>query len=1207
MRKRLISLCTALVLICTIFAPLGANADDLTDELIIKNSVVLLVESNSALVNGIVKQIDNDSRVVPVIKDDRTFVPIRFISENLGADVAFDEGTNTVSIKTQNINISLVIDKPAIIINDDMVELDAAPYVENDRTLVPIRAVSEGLNKKVAWNDNGVIVIGDNDEVSSELAVSLCKMLTPVNVPADIEEITECNTEDYFVADGPLSPHMFAYGSVRPDEGSVQIKMKPGKSVEQFGNDWDFAFIMRTAKTPTPQGAMTILGIYLQPMPDKGLTCILRGKTERSTAIYEDFSYTPDEDMIISITWKAGGKLNMYQNGKLVCSVDCPQGINDDVIPYQMEVESSSKFGVSEIKVDTRELSASEVSADPTKHFGATASTSLISTDKFNTIEYRKTDWHESEKYSGLIPADRYDKKAYKYGENVVYPVMYLNHSGEDKVYDVKLSAVDTEGNTCLDKTVKVPAKADGKYHINEIAITELNDIGYYDLTSSVSLDGNVISEYVSSVVVTPAENTALKDGKYADYYGSENSLRDGAGMLNYIGARVTRNMETFAWRTVEPEKGKWTWDITDEYVEECKENNVDILAVLGKPSRWATQEPSADEFATINGISQSPDRWNIKSIDEWSEYVYQTVSRYKDYVKHWEIINEVNFHPPALAAAFLGTTEDYLVLLKAAYEAAKKADPDCKILTSGFSGVADMEMPLVVAGEKYSEGYYDMFNVHGYHGVSPFREIIDEFRKNKPGADYWMTEYMPFQIADENMKMYTNIQMLLDFIEDGSARHIDMGFDSNANVYFDCASRSPKKVLSAMTTNVGFLKKCDSFEGKVEFSDSSYFSIRHMFKRTDGSCLTMLSSSGSPTKVTVNGECKEIYDIYGRKVEGEYDGEVTAVPVDTLAYIVTDEPISITGMKKSSGASPVQNGGFENTIGDIAGGIDSLSPLNWEDVKDNDESTLLITDEAAVGKYAVILNSVGGKTGYKQTMFEASPSTYDISARVKLKSGKNVKAYLAIDSGNGIVEKETFAKLTTDEFTIIETVLSSSKEDGGAVFEFGIEGEGEVIFDVVKVEKQLSEEDSAFNLLANPSFSDGMTSFRSTNKTQTGKIEIVENGITGTSAKVTADGTGKIYVISDTSVKSPGRYKYSVRFKRVTGRNVIPYVGIYDVLKDKINEVSESKLYGYKYVTTTVYMDFDEPASEVKVYAGVLSGAGEILVDDVYFGLVAE
>ena len=63
-------------------------------------TIELWIDSSNARVNGVTTQIDpDDSSVQPKIIKGRTMVPVKFVSENLGANVFWDQSTKTISVK----------------------------------------------------------------------------------------------------------------------------------------------------------------------------------------------------------------------------------------------------------------------------------------------------------------------------------------------------------------------------------------------------------------------------------------------------------------------------------------------------------------------------------------------------------------------------------------------------------------------------------------------------------------------------------------------------------------------------------------------------------------------------------------------------------------------------------------------------------------------------------------------------------------------------------------------------------------------------------------------------------------------------------------------------------------------------------------------------------------------------------------------------
>ena len=103
--------------------------------------------------------------VPPIIQNNRTLVPMRKIFEELGCEIEWLAESKTV-IATQNSKIiALQIDKSKIISTDietgitDITEIDTAPIIYNNRTLVPVRVISESLGYAVEWNSEEQTVI----------------------------------------------------------------------------------------------------------------------------------------------------------------------------------------------------------------------------------------------------------------------------------------------------------------------------------------------------------------------------------------------------------------------------------------------------------------------------------------------------------------------------------------------------------------------------------------------------------------------------------------------------------------------------------------------------------------------------------------------------------------------------------------------------------------------------------------------------------------------------------------------------------------------------------------------------------------------------------------------------------------------------------------------------------------------------------------
>ena len=183
-----------------------------------------------------------------------------------------------------------------------------------------------------------------------------------------------------------------------------------------------------------------------------------------------------------------------------------------------------------------------------------------------------------------------------------------------------------------------------------------------------------------------------------------------------YLGAYDTATMERelssmesagigwvrcdFAWLGLEPLRGKWNFAGPDLLMQKAAAHGVKVLGILGSSPPWA------------NGGKE----WNFPptDINAWRKYVRTVVSRYKGKVAAWEVWNEENIH------AFWQpepNSSKYMVLLAAASQEIRKADPGAKIVMGGVAGLGSDYLNACLA-----MGAADYVDAIAYH---PYAETI--------------------------------------------------------------------------------------------------------------------------------------------------------------------------------------------------------------------------------------------------------------------------------------------------------------------------------------------------------------------------------------------------------------------------------------------------------------------------------------------------
>lgn len=108
------------------------------------------------------------SDVHPFVENNRTFVPIRFIAEELGYNVDWHPDTREVTIESEGSKAILEIGSDELAIDGEISRLDSPAQIKEDRTFVPFRLVAELFGEEVEYDEaNKVAIIGEDYEVDT--------------------------------------------------------------------------------------------------------------------------------------------------------------------------------------------------------------------------------------------------------------------------------------------------------------------------------------------------------------------------------------------------------------------------------------------------------------------------------------------------------------------------------------------------------------------------------------------------------------------------------------------------------------------------------------------------------------------------------------------------------------------------------------------------------------------------------------------------------------------------------------------------------------------------------------------------------------------------------------------------------------------------------------------------------------------------------
>jgi iron complex transport system substrate-binding protein len=153
----------------------------------------------SITVNGAPLQTD----AAPYIQDGRVLVPFRALFEALGASVNWDEATRTVTGATNGTEVRLAIGSSTAYVNNNPEALDVPAAISGGRTFVPLRFVGEALGATVQWdgaNSAVTVTLGAASASTATSGVTVSKIITIkdsygniVLVPSPPKRIVSCN------------------------------------------------------------------------------------------------------------------------------------------------------------------------------------------------------------------------------------------------------------------------------------------------------------------------------------------------------------------------------------------------------------------------------------------------------------------------------------------------------------------------------------------------------------------------------------------------------------------------------------------------------------------------------------------------------------------------------------------------------------------------------------------------------------------------------------------------------------------------------------------------------------------------------------------------------------------------------------------------------------------------------------------------------
>lgn len=204
-------------------------------------------------------------------------------------------------------------------------------------------------------------------------------------------------------------------------------------------------------------------------------------------------------------------------------------------------------------------------------------------------------------------------------------------------------------------------------------------------------------------------------------------------------------------WQEVEPEKGRFTFAQTDFQIDRPLAHGLQVLGLLPFPaSNWSSSAPESVKAADRYPQNRARVAYAPRGEREFEEYVARTVAHHKGRIRWWQVFNEPLFTDYSLPRAAGYGGADYARWTAAFARAARRADPDCRVLAGiGYLGEGQIMKDF---DEFFGAGglaAIDAVDVHHYPRIRPpefaakllheLNGLMDKHGGRKP---LWLTEY---------------------------------------------------------------------------------------------------------------------------------------------------------------------------------------------------------------------------------------------------------------------------------------------------------------------------------------------------------------------------------------------------------------------------------------------------------------------------------
>ena len=395
-----------------------------------------------------------------------------------------------------------------------------------------------------------------------------------------------------------------------------------------------------------------------------------------------------------------------------------------------------------------------------------------------------------------------------------------INGTLEYTVSDYKQAVVATgtlplaiAPKTTFSAPVKAPAQY-GVYHVKTIVKDNDKRIPQAEKTTSFA--------YMKPVGATSGKAEGFLFGVCSHpQRNSAETIKKEAIAAASVGIKILR--EDISWGLMQPSQDRWNFEPFDRVVDIFGEEGVEIQAIYDYCPGWATAKDWKPLDSTRHGVPR-PD------YDLWRNFIAEFSKRYKDKIRYGEVWNE-----PDLVGFANYSAEEYIQLMKIAYEEVKKYAPNTYVLTGGFALMPPSSHASLLDPDHMKKtltlgrGSYDIHAFHGHGRLSGYRLQLDNMFKLRKAENITAPWYanetaLPSSDGGEHFQAITLFQKFLyswakgaigynwyDLRNDGyDATYGEHNFGLVTRDFYPKCAYATYNMLSSLYTKATYLAEMD-------------------------------------------------------------------------------------------------------------------------------------------------------------------------------------------------------------------------------------------------------------------------------------------------------------------------------------------------------------------------------------------------------------